>query len=425
VTSPNRLLLLLGDHSELSIHLYLRGKNMPCSSRALSCITPPHILQKLLDNPDRDIREAALNTLLATARLRGERSLRASFLAVGPPANGRRTILDCQNATFLPLAVLARSEDGPTSDDDSVNQAFDGFGLTRQFYKDVYDRDSIDDRGMRLQGYVHRGRNYNNAFWDGQEMVFGDGDGLIFTDFTKSVDVIAHELAHGVTDHTSGFEYHNQSGALNESMSDAVGAMVKQWSLQQTADEADWLIGSEVFTPGVDADALRSMKAPGKAYSNDQLGTDPQPDHMSKFVHLPDTEEGDNGGVHINSGIPNKAFYLVAVGIGGYAWEAPGLIWYEALKASTATTEFQEFADTTYLKAAELYGEGSAEHQAVFVGWRDVGIRITGVPARGGDRRPATPAGGADQAALAKQIEALSAQVKALTKEIRALKTGK
>jgi Zn-dependent metalloprotease len=425
VTSPNRLLLLLGDHSELSIHLYLRGKNMPCSSRALSCITPPHILQKLLDNPDRDIREAALNTLLATARLRGERSLRASFLAVGPPANGRRTILDCQNATFLPLAVLARSEDGPTSDDDSVNQAFDGFGLTRQFYKDVYDRDSIDDRGMRLQGYVHRGRNYNNAFWDGQEMVFGDGDGLIFTDFTKSVDVIAHELAHGVTDHTSGFEYHNQSGALNESMSDVVGAMVKQWSLQQTADEADWLIGSEVFTPGIDADALRSMKAPGKAYSNDQLGTDPQPDHMSKFVHLPDTEEGDNGGVHINSGIPNKAFYLVAVGIGGYAWEAPGLIWYEALKASTATTEFQEFADTTYLKAAELYGEGSAEHQAVFAGWRDVGIRITGVPARGGDRRPATPAGGADQAALAKQIEALSAQVKALTKEIRALKTGK
>ena len=398
---------------------------MPCSSRALSCITPPHILRKLLDNPDRDIREAALNTLLATARLRGERSLRASFLAVGPPANGRRTILDCQNETFLPLAVLARSEDGPASDDDSVNQAFDGFGLTRQFYKDVYDRNSIDDRGMRLQGYVHRGRNYNNAFWDGQEMVFGDGDGLIFTDFTKSVDVIAHELAHGVTDHTSGFEYHNQSGALNESMSDAVGAMVKQWSLQQTADEADWLIGSEIFTPGIDADALRSMKAPGKAYSNDQLGTDPQPDHMSKFVHLPDTDEGDNGGVHINSGIPNKAFYLVAVGIGGYAWEAPGLIWYEALKASTATTEFQEFADTTYLKAAELYGEGSAEHQAVFAGWRDVGIRITGVPARGGERRPSTPAGGADQAALAKQIEALSAQVKALTKEIRALKTGK
>jgi Zn-dependent metalloprotease len=403
----------------------MRGKNMPCSGRALSCITPPHILRKLLDNPNRDIRDAALNTLLTTARLRGERSLRASFLAAGPPSNGRRTIFDCQNDTFLPAAVLARSEDGPASDDDSVNRAFDGFGVTRQFYKDVFDRDSIDDRGMRLQGYVHRGRNYNNAFWDGQEMVFGDGDGLIFTDFTKSLDVIAHELAHGVTDHTSGFEYHNQPGALNESMSDAFGAMVKQWSLQQTADEADWLIGSEVFTPEIDADALRSMKAPGKAYDNEMLGTDPQPDHMSKFVHLPDTDEGDNGGVHINSGIPNKAFYLVAVGIGGYVWEAPGLIWYESLKASTVTTEFQEFAGTTYLKAAELYGEGSAEQQAVLAGWRDVGIRITGVSARGGERRPSTPAGGADQAALARQIEALSAQVKALAKEIRGLKTGK
>jgi Zn-dependent metalloprotease len=166
------------------------------------------------------------------------------------------------------------------------------------------------------------------------------------------------------------------------------------------------------------------MKAPGKAYDNELLGRDPQPDHMSKFAHLPDTDEGDNGGVHINSGIPNKAFYLVAVTVGGYAWEAPGLIWYESLKASTATTEFQEFADTTYLKAAELYGQGSPEQQAVLAGWRDVGIRITGVSARGGDRRPSTPAGG-DQAALARQIEALSAQVKALAKEIRGLKTGK
>ena len=95
------------------------------------------------------------------------------------------------------------------------------------------------------------------------------------------------------------------------------------------------------------------MKAPGKAYDSELLGKDPQPDHMSKFVHLPDTEEGDNGGVHINSGIPNKAFYLVAVGLGGYA-EAAGLIWYEALKASTMTTQFQEFADTTYLKAGSF-----------------------------------------------------------------------
>ena len=171
-------------------------------------------------------------------------------------------------------------------------------------------------------------------------MVFGDGDGVLFTDFTKSLDVIAHELTHGVTEFTAGLEYQNQSGALNESMSDVFGSLVKQWARKQTADQADWLIGAEIFTPEIDADALRSMKAPGKAYNNAAFGRDPQPDHMSKFVKLPDTDEGDKGGVHINSGIPNKAFYLTAIGIGGYAWEAPGHIWYAALKASSAIDQF-------------------------------------------------------------------------------------
>ncbi len=171
-------------------------------------------------------------------------------------------------------------------------------------------------------------------------MVFGDGDGVLFTDFTKSLDVIAHELAHGVTEFTAGLDYHNQPGALNESMSDVFGSLVKQWVAKETADQADWLIGAEVFTPEIDADALRSMKAPGKAYNNPTLGRDPQPDHMSKYVMMPDTDEGDNGGVHINSGIPNKAFYLTAMGIGGHAWEAPGHIWYAALKASSQRTQF-------------------------------------------------------------------------------------
>src|SRR5262249_55590064 len=156
---------------------------------------------------------------------------------------------------------LARSEDGAPSADESVNRAFDGLGKTREFYKTTFDRNSIDGNGMRLDGYVHRGRQYNNAFWDGREMVFGDGDGRLFTDFTKSLDVIGHELTHGVTEFTAGLEYHNQSGALNESISDVFGSLIKQWSLQQTAAQADWLIGAEVFTPGVEADALRSMKS--------------------------------------------------------------------------------------------------------------------------------------------------------------------
>jgi len=378
-----------------------------------------------LESNNKEIREAALNTLLSTAHLRGERSVRTSFAAASGPANGRRTIFDCHGSTNLPSSTLARSEDAAASSDDSVNRAFEGFGKTRDFYRSVFDRNSIDGRGMRLDGYVHRGVRYNNAFWDGEEMVFGDGDGIIFADFTLSVDVIAHELTHGVTQFTAGLEYHNQSGALNESMSDVFGSLVKQWSLEQTAETADWLIGSEVFTPDIEADALRSMKEPGKAYDNDVFGKDPQPDHMSKYAHLPDNDDGDNGGVHINSGIPNKAFYLTAMGVGGFAWESPGHIWYESLKASTATTDFQEFADTTYAKAGTLYGTGSAEQQAVLAAWRDVGIRVSGVlvgsaSSRG---RSASSSREADTLALlTKQIESLSGQIKVLVKDVNALK---
>jgi Zn-dependent metalloprotease len=354
------------------------------TSHRLSCITPPFILTRLLDSDNEAIRQAALATLLTTAQLRGEREVRGLISgALAAPADGRRSIFDCEHGTFLPLATLVRSEDDGPAADQSINRAFDGFGLTRTFYRDVLQRNSIDGRGMRLQGYVHRGNHYNNAFWDGQEMVFGDGDGQVFSDFTGSLDVIAHELAHGVTEHTAGLEYRTQSGALNESMSDVAGSMVKQWSLQQPADQADWLIGAEVFTPHIDADALRSMKAPGTAFDNKLFGKDPQPDHMERFVHLPDTDQGDNGGVHINSGIPNKAFYLVSVGIGGNSWEAPGHIWYESLKASNPNTQFQDFADTTFHKADELYGAGSPEQQAVSAAWAEVGVPVSTSPTLG------------------------------------------
>ena len=347
----------------------------------VNCITPPFILNRLLDSDDATIRDAALNTLLTTARLRGQREVRGLIAgALSSPADGRRSIFDCDHDTFLPFATLVRSEDDAAVGDASVNQAFEGFGLTRTFYQDVFQRNSIDGRGMRIQGYVHRGTRYNNAFWDGQEMVFGDGDGKVFTDFTGAVDVIAHELAHGVTEHTANLEYRNQSGALNESISDVFGSMVKQWHLRQTADQADWLIGPDIFTPGIDADALRSMKAPGTAFDNKLFGKDPQPDHMDHYADLPDTDEGDNGGVHLNSGIPNKAFFLVATGIGGNSWEAPGHIWYEALRASTPTTQFQDFADTTYHKAAELYGAGGTQQQSVQSAWAGVGIEVRTAP---------------------------------------------
>ena len=164
---------------------------------------------------------------------------------------------------------------------------------------------------------MHYGRGYDNAFWDGTQMVFGDGDGTVFNRFTIAVDVIGHELTHGVTEHTAALVYQGQSGALNESISDVFGSLVKQQALGQDAAAADWLIGAGLFTAQVKGVALRSMKAPGTAYDDPQLGKDPQPATMADYVETTD----DNGGVHLNSGIPNHAFYLAATAIGGHAWE--------------------------------------------------------------------------------------------------------
>ncbi len=393
----------------------------------ISCITPPHLLRHLLESRDKEIRAAALATLMTTERLRGERSVRALFFGGATAGNGRRTVFDCRNSRYLATAAVARSEDSASVGEASVDRAFDGLGATREFYAEVLGRNSIDDQGMRLDGYVHFGSGYNNAFWNGQSMVFGDGDGILFTDFTQSLDVIGHELTHGVTEFAAGLEYHNQSGALNESMSDVFGSLIKQWSLGQSADEADWLIGSDIFTPRIDADALRSMKAPGTAYDNPDFGRDPQPDHMDRFARLPDTDEGDYGGVHINSGIPNRAFYLTASAIGGAAWDAAGHIWYEALRASSPTTDFQAFADTTYLKAGQVYCSGGTEQQAVADAWRQVGIRISGGIVSGTGRGRGTSTGRTGReadslAALQKRIETLSDQVKSIAKDLAVLK---
>jgi Zn-dependent metalloprotease len=387
----------------------------------VACITPPHLLRKLLESKDRDVRESALHTLLASASIRGERNVR-SLVAEITPSNGRRTVYDCKESTDISSAKVARTEDGPQSADGAVNRAFDGLGTTRDFYKTVLARNSIDDEGMRLDAFVHFDKRLNNAFWDGRRMLFGDGDGEIFTDLTKSIDVIGHELAHGVTQYTAGLEYRGQPGALNESMSDVFGSLIKQWSLGQDAKAADWLIGADVFTPDIDADALRSMKNPGNAYNNDLLGEDPQRDHMDRY----DPTSADNYGVHINSGIPNKAFYETAKAIGGNAWEAPGHIWYKSLRASVRDTNFQQFANTTFLSAGELCGINSFQQRAVRSAWREVGIEIT-VPMLGSLSATFACGGAEDEtvASLARQIAALSAQVKALEKAFEGQKGRK
>jgi Zn-dependent metalloprotease len=392
------------------------------SHRSVNCIVPPHILRKLLDSKDRKLREIALHTLLASTQIRAQRdiiSLLPNALAVGEK---RRTIFDAKNAEpDPPQGTRVRGEEDPPVSDHAVNEAFDGLGATYDFYKQVLSRNSIDGNGLRLDAIVHYGEAFNNAFWNGQVMVFGDGDEDLFTGFTKSLDVIAHELTHGVTENTAGLVYHKQPGALNESMSDVFGCLVKQWMLQQDAASADWLIGAEVFTPGLEGDALRSMKAPGTAYDNDTIGKDPQPGHMENYQNLPDTRFGDNGGVHVNSGIPNHAFYLAAVAIGGNAWDAAGHIWYETLVANSGPdAKFQDFADATVGVAGRLYGPSSEEQVAVREAWHEVGIQVRGV----GSIRPEKVRAGTARETKAAERESLTdlhAKVDALAKTVEQL----
>jgi Zn-dependent metalloprotease len=224
---------------------------------------------------------------------------------------------------------------------------------------------------MKLDSTVHYGEDYNNAFWNGTQMVYGDGDGEIFQRFTKSIDVIGHELSHGVTQYEAALEYEGQAGALNESFSDVFGSLVKQYTLKQKADKADWLIGSGLFTKNVNGTALRSMKKPGTAYNDITIGKDPQPAHMKNYVNT----SSDNGGVHINSGIPNKAFYLTAIDLGGYAWEKAGRIWYVALtERLRERSNFLSVANITVEVAGDIYGKNSNEQKAVAKAWKAVGL---------------------------------------------------
>ena len=221
---------------------------------------------------------------------------------------------------------------------------------------------------MPLIATVHYDQKFDNAFWDGRQMVFGDGDGVVFNRFTISLDVIGHELTHGVTGSEVNLTYSGQSGALNESVSDVFGSLVKQFALKQTAGEADWLIGAGLLT--FKDQALRSMKAPGTAYDDPRIGKDTQPGHMKDYV----TTQEDSGGVHTNSGIPNRAFYLAATAIGGPAWKRAGRIWYVTLRDRLRhDSGFQEAARLTAEVAAELFG-GGAEVQAVRAAWETVGV---------------------------------------------------
>jgi Zn-dependent metalloprotease len=349
---------------------------MELDSTGCCCsIVPPYAYDELSRSPVVAHRDTARRSAAITERLRGQRdvySLLSAFAVV--PGTRRRTIYDARRTWMLPGTVV-RGEDAPATGDAAADAVYDGSGSVWEFYKNVFNRDSLDDRGMRLDSTVHYGTGYANALWNGQQMVYGDGDGKVFGPFTAALDVIGHEMTHGVTQNASGLAYHGEAGALNEHISDVFGSLIKQRSLSQSAAAADWLIGAGILLlpapapPGAVARALRDMRNPGTAYAHLAIGSDPQPSNYGNLY----TGSDDSGGVHINSGIPNKAFADYAVAVGGNAWDVPGRVWYRTATGMGLPSDatFVQFRDLT-LEAAQLVAPTTVA--ALQQAWNGVGL---------------------------------------------------
>ena len=338
-------------------------------------VIPPHMLRHVAAYGGDDARKNVAATLQQTIQIVQGRSRAAGNVPNGAAVlrtTTRRRVYDAKHKHDLPGKLVL--DDFRTGSSDIVaNEAFDGAGLTLQFYAKAFLRDSIDDRGTPIVSTIHYGAKFDNAMWDGAQMIYGDGDGKLFNRFTIALDVIAHELTHGVTQHTAKLVYADQSGALNEHLSDAFGIMTKQYALGQIASQSDWLIGAGLLGPNVRGKAIRSMKAPGTAYDDPSLGRDPQPAHMRGYV----TSADDNGGVHINSGIPNHAFYLAATALGGQVWMVLGRIWYRVLTVKLFPhAGFQDFANATVIAAGELFGSGGSVQATVAQAWSEVGLPV-------------------------------------------------
>ncbi|MDX8055374.1 M4 family metallopeptidase [Lentzea sp. BCCO 10_0798] len=321
-------------------------------------ILPAHLLIELAEAGNVDLRDA-IPTLIASAALRTQRETlteAVQFLDLNAaqlrgPGGEFKAVHDVQGGDERTLpGVLRRKEGDGAAADPAVNDAFANADRTYDFYRDVLGRHSVDNNGLRLVSSVHFGRGFGNAFWDGTQMVYGDGSGKVFQPgaLCRDITVVGHEITHGVIQYTAGLRYRTQPGALNESMADVFGSLVKQHTAGQSADQADWLIGAGILGTQLHGMALRSMKDPGRAHQLDR-----QPAHMRSYVDLPDDGNPRND----NGGIPNKAFHLAATRLGGNAWDRAGKVWYDALTTKLrVNSNFADAAAATTASAQALFG---------------------------------------------------------------------
>jgi len=372
--NPTRSMLTTETHLPALRKVHRHDKhrgNCSCS------IVPQYVLEKFANDKEltteqrqqfavaakleRDWRRARAATANLTKQYRSILPTAVSALAAAaPPAV---LVFDCGHGTTLPGTQIANPS---ASTDASAKRAFDDTTAVVNFYQTAFGRNSLDNAGMTLISSIHFSVNYNNAGWTGSQMRYGDGDGNIFIDFTKSNDVIGHELAHGVTQFSSGFAYINQAGGLNESMSDVFGSMFRQWQANQTVSTADWLIGKEIMGPGAIARGFTCLRDMSNPAANHCLA--PQPTKFSQYQ--------DGMDPHESSGIPNLAFFKAAMAIGGRSWEKTGKIWYQALTGfpPSPNMKMKTFADRTRTLASALFPADATIKTAVDKAWKGVGL---------------------------------------------------
>lgn len=355
--------------------------------RCVCFAIPSKLLRKLAEKTDDEGCRVLNANVDSASCLRTQRAASSQQKKELPPKsapsevpNYRRSVFDVANGTDLPGRVLREEGQKPVGDP-AADHAYDNAGLVLDFYFQVFSRDSIDDRGALVESAVHYGQNFGNALWTGERMVFGDGNQMV-SGFTESIDLIAHELTHGVIQHLvpgglgavripvkvrdvegQTHALKGQSGSLNESFSDVMGCLVKQWHLKQDVDEADWLIGDDVLASAFGR-AVRSLKDPG----NRDL-TWPEDDQFKNMDQY--FEDAD---VHDGSGIPSHAFYLAAKEIGGSAWEKAGVIWYDAFATLRPRSTFADAAKATMRVAKKKFDDKSKEFKAVAAAWREVKV---------------------------------------------------
>jgi Zn-dependent metalloprotease len=346
---------------------------MKTITQSLCGVIPSYMLSRIRHSAGTPAEDDARGTVEQMRDLANERANSLIHLAEPKPSRTetRRNVYDAQGSHVLRKKLVV-SDHRTSGGDRDAREAYDGMGAVLEVFR-RYGRDSIDGRGCALNATVHYGTRFQNAMWTGDQVVYGDGDPRFFNRFTAAVDITGHEFGHAAVQCTTGMGYSGETGAVNESLADCIGTIVKQNHLGQTVEQADWVIGKGLLRPTVNGDGIRSLAAPGQAYDDPILGRDPQPSHMRDYV---ETEE-DNGGVHINSGIPNHAFYLAAMAVGGKLLEVVGRIWFRTLVEGLPNEPtFFDLAINTVDMAGQLYGYGSRYQWIVADAWAKVGIVV-------------------------------------------------